>query len=127
MKRLCLELIKFGPLLVLAMLAEQGFSTELKLNCDTPRKFHSFKIIGKTVVIKKSSQDDRGIRNPATFNANSRTKYTRLGFKKYFSFEGNRYHIKISDMNSLSEVEDFVSIQNSKGHEMTYPLNCKKL
>jgi hypothetical protein len=33
----------------------------------------------------------------------------------------------INDINNLDEIEDYILLSNSKGHNIIYPLKCKKI
>lgn len=45
--------------------------------------------------------------------------------KKYIK-DGIFYEYKIADINKFSEIDDYITMANSKGHRITYPLKCFK-
>jgi homoserine acetyltransferase len=40
---------------------------------------------------------------------------------------GLQYSVFIKNSNTLNSLEDYISIRNSSGHEITYQLNCRKI
>lgn len=89
----------------------------LKVKCSTPRSNVVIKINGD-----KLSLDGRF---PAETVA-QRTKLNGPAITKIFFVSGEKHTIHLNNKNSFSELEDFVNIRSRKGHEMTFPLNCKK-
>ena len=125
MKKLLWDLFKFLPgLFLLFMVGQLNAAVKpMKAKCQTPRGFHKFSIDNNNVQIIKGLGKDQ--RLPASsIKLNSRTRYTLKGFKKYFRYDDKNYYIHVEDSKSFSELDDFVVIKNSKGHEMTYPLEC---
>ena len=46
--------------------------------------------------------------------------------EKVFRKNNIDHRIVISDINNLSEINDYYTKSNSRGHKITYSLNCKK-
>jgi hypothetical protein len=47
------------------------------------------------------------------------------GFSKFFYVSGKKYTIHIDDKDNFSDIDDYMIIKSSNGHEITYPLNCQ--
>jgi len=43
---------------------------------------------------------------------------------KKYTKNGLFYEYKIKDINNFNELDDYISISNSKGHRITYSLKC---
>lgn len=43
-----------------------------------------------------------------------------------FQFEGHKYTIHVEDVDNFSEMDDYLTISDSKGHEILYPVICSK-
>jgi hypothetical protein len=56
-----------------------------------------------------------------------RTQVKHLGFIKTLYIDGNKHRIGIQNVSAFSEANDYLSITSPKGHEMTYPLNCRSI
>lgn len=78
--------------------------------------------------------DSVAIVNPAFSNQNKRaissvsnirTTKTPSGFTKNLYFEGIKYSIHIENIESFSEVDDYVTLTSKEGHQMIYPLICQ--
>jgi len=52
-------------------------------------------------------------------------KGTTTVYKKYTK-DGLFYEYKIANINKFNEIDDYISIANSKGHRITYSLECFK-
>jgi hypothetical protein len=89
----------------------------IKVKCSTPRSNVVIKINGNNL-----SLDGRF---PAETVA-QRTKINGSAITKIFFVGGEKHTIHLNDKNNFNELEDFVNIKSRKGHEMTFPLNCKK-
>lgn len=55
-----------------------------------------------------------------------RTEKRHLGFDKIVQLQGLKHRIHIENQGSFSETQDYLVITSPKGHEMTYPLSCRK-
>lgn len=130
-KIVLVEILKLAPVVLLLSFAGELYASvkpqEIRAKCSTPRESHRFVIDNVEVDVQKG-WDKLDKRLPASaIKLNTRTRYTMKGFKKYFNWNKNRYYIHIENREDFSEVDDYVVIQNEKGHEITYPLDCKNL
>lgn len=92
-------------------------------NCHTPRMLKAFKIKKDEIILQEKSQQ---------FKVKARDRYLsshsleeKESLTKTFQFEGHNYRLHIENTDSFSEVEDYVNIKSPRGHEITYPLNCR--
>ena len=110
---------KMKKLLLTTLLisASMSFAAPIKVKCSTPRSNVVIKINGNNL-----SLDGRF---PAETVA-QRTKLSGSSITKIFYVAGEKHTIHLNDKNSFNELEDFVNIKSRKGHEMTFPLTCKK-
>lgn len=44
---------------------------------------------------------------------------------KEFETNGLKYEVHIENVKEFTEVEDYITIENEKGHKITYALECK--
>lgn len=96
-------------------------SSFASIECHTPRMNKTFTIKSdKVTFFNGQAQEGREVASVPT-----RTKNTVKGFTKILSFKGHKHTIHISDLKSFSNVNDYMIVKNSRGHEMTYPLTCK--
>ena len=51
------------------------------------------------------------------------TLKTKIVAKK--EFNNLKYTFVLSNTNNFSELDDYVVIENDRGHKITYPLSCK--
>lgn len=65
-----------------------------------------------------------------TYNFGNKTEYigtttlkTKIVAKK--EVDGLKYTFVLSDTNNFSDLNDYVTIENDKGHKITYALSCK--
>jgi hypothetical protein len=93
------------------------------ITCFTPRE--SKKIIIKKDSIAMSQQIFGAARNLAS-EAKVRTRLHGTGFTKVMYIGGDKHTIHIENKNKFSELDDYMLVRSQKGHEMTYPLECKK-
>lgn len=93
------------------------------ITCTTPRE-------SKVLVIKKGSISlskpyfDESSRSVAS-TSSIRTKLIGKGFTKVLFVNGNKHTIHVEDKENFSELNDYLVIRSTVGHEMTYPLNCQ--
>jgi len=95
------------------------------LDCSSERLNASFSFSENSnmVAIHESSyEQNREIASVSQLPA--RTKMNGKEMTKVMNYEGNLYTIYLSDHTAPSENRDTISIKNSKGHEVTYPLAC---
>lgn len=100
-------------------------STISAITCSTAFGEKSFTIEDGRISFHK--EDDAGVaRSISSVSGDSvRTHKKHLGFTKTLYIDGNKHRINVRNVNSFSEVDDYLSITSPKGHEMTYPLNCQ--
>ena len=93
------------------------------INCETAFKEKTFLIEDERIVFSKDSHElGRSISSVDQV----RTERRHKGFDKVLYKDGLKHRIHIDDANSFNEVEDYMVITSPKGHEMTYPLSCRK-
>jgi hypothetical protein len=93
------------------------------ISCSTPNKNKSFIITDDKVVFEKEDLQP-SIRSIASVDK-VKTKKEGSGFTKTLIYEGNKYTIHVNNEEKFDDVEDYLSIRSEKGHEITYPINCK--
>lgn len=94
------------------------------IKCETAFGEKSFTIEDHRVSFVK--EDESGVsRSISSVQGESvRTHVKFHGFTKTLYMNGNKHRINIKNVDSFSEVDDYLSITSPKGHEMTYPLTC---
>ena len=94
------------------------------IKCETAFGEKSFTIEDTRVSFHK--EDESGVsRSISSIQGESvRTHVKHQGFTKTLYIDGNKHRINVKNVNSFSEVDDYLSITSPKGHEMTYPLTC---
>lgn len=106
----------------------QAFSVQAStpsISCSTAFGEKTFTIDDNRISFHK--EDDAGVsRSISSVNGDSvRTHKKHLGFSKTLYIDGNKHRINVQNVNEFSDVNDYLSITSPKGHEMTYPLNCR--
>lgn len=106
----------------------QAFSAQAStpsISCSTAFGEKTFTIDDNRISFHK--EDDAGVsRSISSVNGDSvRTHKKHLGFSKTLYIDGNKHRINVQNVNEFSDVNDYLSITSPKGHEMTYPLNCR--
>ena len=96
-----------------------------KMICHTPRIDKAF-VVGQTQVTFLDESAEGPERQLASIEG-IRTKISGNGFTKIMDFEGQRHTIHVANVNSPSQVEDYLVIRSREGHELTYPLDCSKV
>lgn len=92
-----------------------SFASVKEIICSTPRMDKVFTIKNSKIVMQgRDLASVEGVR----------TKNMGEGFTKYFNYEGNKHKLHINSRTSFSDFNDYISIRNNKGHEITYPLTC---
>lgn len=94
------------------------------IKCETAFGEKTFTIDDSRVSFHK--EDEAGVsRSISSVQGESvRTHKKHQGFSKTLYIDGNKHRINVKNVNSFSEVDDYLSITSPKGHEMTYPLTC---
>ncbi len=93
------------------------------INCETAFGEKSFLIEDDRVVFSK---EEANLGRSISSIDQVRTERRHKGFDKVLFKDGLKHRIHIENPNSLSEVDDYMVITSPKGHEMTYPLSCRK-
>ncbi len=90
--------------------------------CHSERMDKTFVINNNKVAMYKGEADEsyRGIASTVQV----RTRFTGSGFNKVMNYEGHKYTISVKNVKSFSPIEDYISIRSTRGHEITYPLEC---
>ena len=109
--------------LVMTFLTLLTFNTEASVLCHTPRMNKIFEVSDKKVTFFNEF-DSHAKRTLASVS--SRSKNVDMGVTKVVEFENQKHTIHIADMNSFSDVNDYIIIKSRTGHEVTYPLSCEK-
>ncbi len=93
-----------------------------KIQCHTPQELKGFTLTKDSIVLEEKGSQ---------FNLKAKDRYLssvespeQVSINKIFDFEGKNYRLFIKNVYNFSDVDDFVSIKSSNGHEITYPLNC---
>ncbi|MCB9059996.1 MAG: hypothetical protein H6622_00570 [Halobacteriovoraceae bacterium] len=96
-----------------------------ELYCYTPRKSKCFKVSQDnfTVLEERGNQRSRGISSVEKL----KTLYTGKSLTKYVKFEGDDYQIHVDNINSPSDMNDYLIVKNSEGHEMIFSLTCEQI
>lgn len=97
-------------------------ASKAKMVCHTPRLDKAF-VVGATQVTFLDESLEGPERQLASIEG-IRTKIAGNGFTKIMNFEGQRHTIHVANVNSPSQVEDYLVIRSREGHELTYPLDC---
>lgn len=100
-----------------------SLNTQASVLCHTPRMNKIFEV-SDTKVTFFNEFDSKAKRELASVT--SRTKTNELGVTKIVDFENQKHTIHITDMNSFSDVNDYIIIKSRTGHEVIYPLTCEK-
>lgn len=123
MKKMIIDLLKYGPVLIFIAFGSRVFASEKPIVCNTHRGAKVFEIVGNRVSINLDSEA-ASQRFPASNFQNARHKVNAKGLTKIVFFEGQKHTVHIEDLNNLSALDDYVVISSKKGHQITYPLNC---
>ncbi|MFP5458548.1 MAG: hypothetical protein ACLGG7_07430 [Bacteriovoracia bacterium] len=110
-----------GLLLALNMFGKAHAASDIV--CETAFGEKSFVIEADRVVFSKET-DEHG-RSISSVDQ-VRTERRHKGFDKVLFKDGLKHRIHIENPATLSEVDDYMVITSPKGHEMTYPLSCRK-
>ena len=110
-------------LLLASILGGFAHASESTIVCETAYGEKSFHIEDERVVFSKENADSgRSISSIEMVRTEKRHK----GFDKILNMNGNKHRIHIENPANLSDVNDYMVITSPKGHEMTYPLSCRR-
>ena len=109
--------------LVITFFTLLTFNTEASILCHTPRMNKIFEVSDKKVTFFNEF-DSHAKRTLASVT--SRSKNENMGVTRVVQFENQKHTIHIADMNSFSDVNDYIIIKSKTGHEVTYPLSCER-
>jgi hypothetical protein len=97
------------------------FASE-QITCFGPRNSHKIILNSKSVSVSKPFSN---ISRDVASEISVRTRVMGNGFSKFFYVSGKKYTIHIDDKDNFSDIDDYMIIKSSNGHEITYPLNCQ--
>lgn len=109
-----------GLLLALNIFGKAHAST---IQCETAFGEKTFIIEADRVVFSKDMPEQS--RSISSID-HVRTERRHKGFDKVLFKDGLKHRIHIENPTALNEVDDYMVITSPKGHEMTYPLSCRK-
>lgn len=109
--------------LVITFFTLLSFNTEASILCHTPRMNKIFEVSDKKVTFFNEF-DSHTKRTLASVT--SRSKNENMGVTRVVQFENQKHTIHIANMNSFSDVNDYIIIKSKTGHEVTYPLSCER-
>ena len=95
---------------------------QASIHCHTPRQKKIFKVDNQRVTFMIEGLNGR---LPASLGG-IRTRRKGNGFTKVVHFEGHKHTIHIQDTNNFSDLNDYLVIKSRRGHEITYPITCKR-
>ena len=94
------------------------YASSVSIVCETPRKNITIKLSDNKLKI--------GGRFPAEAIA-QRTRLRGNSISKIFFVAGDKHTLHLEDTTSFNSLNDYISIRNKKGHEMTYPVDCSEI
>jgi len=116
-----------GFLGLMIMIHSFNSHASTSIECQTAFGEKKFSIEENKITFQKESEDGAS-RSISSLDAESvRTQVKHHGFIKTLYIDGNKHRIGIQNAESFSEANDYLSITSPKGHEMTYPLNCRSV
>lgn len=106
-------------LLLAAFVSMNSEGSEFR--CETFYGEIALQISGDRIALKNYNDKDRKIAsNRQVAVATNNTSYKSVFYKK-----GIQHKVYIHDVSNFSEDKDYLSITNTKGHKVTYPLICE--
>jgi len=93
------------------------------INCETAFGEKSFLIEDERVVFHQENHD---LGRSISSVDHVRTERRHKGFDKVLYKDGLKHRIHIEHASSFNDADDYMVITSPKGHEMTYPLSCRK-
>lgn len=117
------HILTLTGLMFASVLGGFAHASEQNIVCETAYGEKSFHIEDERVVFNKEHADTgRAISSIEMVRTEKRHK----GFDKILNMNGNKHRIHIENPASFSDVHDYMVITSPKGHEMTYPLSCRR-
>lgn len=93
-----------------------------EINCQTNRMAKGIKVTPDTVNFFERDFKRELASVPSREQAMTQGSVTRS-----FNFEGHKYTLHVENVESFSDVEDYLTISDQKGHEILYPVTCSKI
>jgi hypothetical protein len=90
--------------------------------CHTPKMDKYFVIDQDNVAFTNHPNE---IKKREVASLTSRNKITSSGMTKIVDYSNNKVIIHIEDTHHFSELNDYMSIRNNLGHEITYSIICE--
>lgn len=114
--------MKMTMMILLTTLLSPSILADKNIVCFGPRQSHKVVLNKKNVTI---SRPFAAINREIASEISVRTRLRGNGFSKFFYLAGKKYTIHIEDQNNFSDIDDYMVIKSSNGHEITYPLECQ--
>ena len=113
-----MKIFSFLTLLILlkTILMNVSFAGEM-IVCQTPNQEKVFKIEDQKIAFLDNVEFQQAFREIASLEFKNK-------ISKTLNIEGQKYRINIKNIKKFDAFEDFLSIQNQRGHKLTYPLTC---
>lgn len=108
--------MKLITLIILTALNSPLWAND-SITCSTPRGHQAYTILNGSIEVQEG-------REIASISA-MRTKKIGNGLMKIVQYQGNKITLRIGDVKNFDEMNDFVNIRSTLGHEITYPLTCQ--
>jgi riboflavin synthase len=112
---------------VASMLLALGFigkaQAQEPIHCETAFGEKTFQIESERVVFHRPEADQG--RSISSID-HVRTEKRHKGFDKVLFKDGLKHRIHIDNTQEFSDINDYMVITSPKGHEMTYPLSCRR-
>ena len=93
-----------------------------EINCHTNRMAKGIKVTPSGVNFYEKSFARELASVPSREQAMNEGSVTRS-----FNFEGHKYTLHVENVDQFSDIEDYLTISDSKGHEILYPVTCSKI
>lgn len=95
------------------------------LNCSNDRIAKSWLIDQGRIIMQGETKGSRDVASSLNEIRSFRTQLTSEGVSRVIIHNGMKYSIHVNNIKAPSELDDYVAIKNSDGHEVIYPLNCQ--
>ena len=117
------HIFTLSGLLLASVFGGFAHASDSSIVCETAYGEKSFNIEDDRVVFSKENADSG--RSISSIDM-VRTEKRHKGFDKILNMNGNKHRIHIENPAQFSDVNDYMVITSPKGHEMTYPLSCRR-